>query len=213
MENASSLCLLTASSPDSCLFSGYHQWGSKCVLCDGTRWDVLVVLFVLSGIFVLFFHRVSQGTSGATKVRRRCNSWSCCKPDVWQIFMFQVQMAVLFIGNQNVWVAPLEIFNFDFLKTSGSSTCIAPISQLARMGLGNVQQPPILNLLLSSGLVVPVLSYFHLGVLALLHRVFQPMPCCAGCLRRICPAPAIDSAITRDPKAFDRAPYIRTTIG
>ena len=45
---------------------------------------------------------------------------------------------ILFIGINNVWAAPMNVFNFDLLKASGSSTCIAPISQVARMGLGTL---------------------------------------------------------------------------
>jgi Tyrosine-protein kinase ephrin type A/B receptor-like len=115
---------------------GYYEWNKECVLCESTRWDLMFLFFIASFFFVLAMHVTSQSTSGDMK-----------------IFMYFVQMSVLFVGADLDWATWLQVFNLDVISSSGS-TCIFAIDQHNRMMLA---------------FLLPVVSLCQLGVLFVIH--------------------------------------------
>jgi methionine-rich copper-binding protein CopC len=114
----------------------YYEWNGECVPCDGIRWDIIAILAFFAFVFVVFMHWASQSSSGAIKV-----------------FLYYIQMSVLFAGEDLDWAFWSQAFNFDMLKTSGS-TCVMPLNQDRRMFLS---------------FVVPVVSFFMLALLVCIH--------------------------------------------
>ena len=94
---------------------GYYQWGNECVACDGIRWDLIAGAVFATFLFVYIVYKTSQSTSGEVKV-----------------FMYFVQMAVLFLGEGVDWLSWMEVFNLNAFEASGT-TCIMEIEQHNRM--------------------------------------------------------------------------------
>jgi hypothetical protein len=66
----------------------------------------------------------------------------------------------------------------DFIKSTGSSKCIAPLSQMARVGLGthcsvwfNAGRSTVGVHLACAGFVVPIVSFFHLLLIFVAHKL------------------------------------------
>lgn len=98
---------------------GFYQWGDDCIACDGTRWDIIILLLLALFALVVIFHVISQKTTGEMKV-----------------FMYFVQTSLLLVGGDNALVLYVfEIFNFDIFGTTGGILCVAPLSQFQRLML------------------------------------------------------------------------------
>jgi len=96
--------------------SGYYEWGGECVECKGTRWEILMIGYLVMFGFLYIIYRIAQSTSGDAK-----------------IFFYFVQIAVLFMGEGSVeFLQWLEFFNFNVFKSAGN-TCISDIDQSTRM--------------------------------------------------------------------------------
>jgi len=70
-------------------------------------------------VLVIFVYYTSQSSEGDMKV-----------------FMYFIQMAILFAGADFQWAEWLKIFNFNLVASAGASTCILPIEDHERMKMG-----------------------------------------------------------------------------
>lgn len=63
---------------------GFADWAGECVDCSGgVNWSYSTLVFFASWAYVVFFHRISQVTRSEPK-----------------IFLYFLQMSLLFVGNQ-----------------------------------------------------------------------------------------------------------------
>ena len=89
----------------------YYEWGGNCVECDGIRWDILISGYLAMFVFVWVVYKTSQSSSGHVKV-----------------FMYFVQMAILFVGESVRHLTWLEVCIIIFVSLSLSLPRPAPIS-------------------------------------------------------------------------------------
>lgn len=101
----------------SCL-PGYAEWSDECIPCESAHGGYVVLFLVLSWIFVIVLHFMSQVTTGQMKV----------------LFFF-VQTAVIMLSSADSgFMRWLEFFNFE-PHDSTSPICFAPLSPSQKIAL------------------------------------------------------------------------------
>jgi hypothetical protein len=91
----------------------YTEWNGSCVKCDGVNGGFVFIIIVISWIYVLFTHYLSNGPrkrSGATTT-----------------FFYFVQICYLETGTITGWLSWITFFNFAPHQSSGS-TCVLPLT-------------------------------------------------------------------------------------
>ena len=96
----------------------FYEWGGVCMQCDGV--NVLIVLGLLFAalLYCVLFHRLSRNVRPETK-----------------IFLYFVQMILLFVGENHDWVSWMGVLDFEVVNQVGS-TCVAPVSPMSRAFFG-----------------------------------------------------------------------------
>jgi hypothetical protein len=82
-----------------------------------------------------------------------------------KIFFYYSQMLIIFFGPETQWLSWMSIFDFNISQSSGGF-CVMPVTPMQR---------------LLSGVVMPIVSVFQLGIIWCCHVMFAM--CCRSCRR------------------------------
>jgi hypothetical protein len=108
---------------------GYVEWNSACVRCDDQYGAVLFWLLLLTWVYLLVFHRLSQTTRGETK-----------------IFITFTQLYVRLFSSQFGSISWFGLFDFD-APTMAGGRCVAPLNAAQKLLMGVIVPLVALGLL------------------------------------------------------------------
>jgi hypothetical protein len=137
---ASATCCASGRKPQSLLcgtcLPGYSEWSGQCVPCKDIQGGYLVLFVAVSWIYVVLFHNVSQVDTADTK-----------------IFLYYVQMILVFFTSTVNWLGWLSIFQFNFSEGT-QAICLAPLTPMEK---------------LISGIVAPLICFAELFLFIFFH--------------------------------------------
>lgn len=136
--------------------AGASEWNGNCVPCDSVNGGMVLLLMLLSWLYVLFTHKVSQKPSSLTSV-----------------FLYFVQIALVIAGTAafDPSVAWLNVFAIHPENSGGP--CIGPISPIGKFGLSLAMNFIFLTELALTMLLHAFLSRWPLPFLNSDHTSFR----------------------------------------